>query len=90
MSIKKMTVKDKRAAIRDYYERKYEKIIGKEFEDFCNHEHEVGSYSKEFFKNKIRFLVREKNIKLADLDQSTTAEVNKLYKKIFLIHTKAK
>ena len=74
---------EKRAAIRRYYEQWYQGFIDEKFDVFCKPENKIDNFSREFFKRKINFLVRERNLRLAELDQATEAEVNKLYKEIF-------
>lgn len=83
MSINKLTAKDKRRLIRMHYEQKYQKLIHRAYEEYYNNKSATNKQAQEFVKEKAKFLVRERNSKLAELDQSTTAQVHKLYKELF-------
>ena len=84
MSIKNYTVKQKRTAIRKYYEGKYQKLIEKEYNDYIDaFKKGKPTISSKYLGLRTKFLNREKNNLLDQLDNANSEEVRKLYYEIF-------
>ncbi len=79
MSINILTVKGKRTAIRRYYERKYENLVNEAFLSYYDQCKKGDCPSKEHVKTKVKFLNREKNRLLDELDEASSEKVKKLF-----------
>ncbi|MBP5647977.1 hypothetical protein J6X04_01650 [Candidatus Saccharibacteria bacterium] len=79
-----ITVKEKRTAIRKYYEGKYQKLIDGEYNAFIDaHQDGKGNVSRKFLMARIKFLRREKDRLLDELEQADATQVKKIYREIF-------
>ncbi len=83
MSFKKLTACQKRIILRNYHEKRYQDLIGRQFDKLSEARKNGKTISKEQAKAKIKLLSRERNIRLAELDQASDEKVNQLYKKAF-------
>lgn len=83
MSFKKLTACQKRIILRKYHENRYQDLIGHQFDKLSEARKNGKTVSKEQAKAKIKLLSRERNIRLAELDQASDEKVEQLYKKAF-------
>lgn len=79
-----ITVKEKRTAIRKFYEGKYQKLIDGEYNAFIDAQQDgKENVSRKFLMARIKFLRREKNRLLDELEQANAGQVKKIYREIF-------
>ena len=84
MYFSKKTINAERAAIRKYYESKYQRLINKEYNEYIDSQKdEKPTYARDFLKTKTKFLMREKNNLIDDLDRASDKKVEELYHEIF-------
>ena len=80
---KEMTVREKRAELRKYYEQKYQNYIQREYDNYyLTHKRNVKT-GRDDLHCRIHFIVREKNLRLVKIDQASPAKIKKLYQEIF-------
>lgn len=84
MYFSKKTINAERAAIRKHYESKYQRLINKEYNEYIDSQKDgKPTYARDFLRTKTKFLMREKNNLLDDLDRASDKKVEELYHKIF-------
>lgn len=84
MYFSKKTINAERAAIRKYYESKYQRLINKEYNDYIDSMRDgKEGYARDFLRTKIKFLMHEKNNLIDDLDRASDKKVEELYHNIF-------
>lgn len=80
---KEMTVREKRAELRKYYEQKYQSYIQREYDNYYLTHKIITQSGKDDLNYRIHFIVREKNLCLVKIDQASPAKIKKLYQEIF-------
>ena len=79
MDINNPTVKEERTELKEYYEKKYWKLIEKEYEKYYSSHKKRTRSGRRQFEERINYLYRERKRCLEQLDQATISQLEKLY-----------
>lgn len=83
MSFKNLTACQKRIILKQHVDKKYQDLIGQQFDKLSEARTKGKTISREEAKAKTKLLSRERNRRLAEIDQASDEKVEQLYKKAF-------